>query len=149
MALKEGEKAPDFAALDQNGKQHSLAGYKGKWVLLFFYPKDGTYFCTKEVCSIRDYFKELKDKIVVLGLSRDSVQSHKSFSSKHSLPFTLLSDPQKKIIEAYHAKGLLFTKRISYLINPEGKIAKIYPKISIQNHAKDVLQDRHKLSVGN
>ncbi len=146
MKLSEGQKAPEFAALDQNGKQHSLAGYKGKWVLLYFYPKDDTPGCTKEACAFRDEFTDLKGKVEVLGVSHDRVESHAKFASKYKLPFILLSDPQKKIITDYDAKGFFFTKRISYLINPEGKIAKIYSSVSPKSHAKEVLGDYIKLS---
>ncbi len=145
MSLKEGDKAPEFAALDQNGKQHSLASYKGKWVLLYFYPKDDTPGCTKEACSFRDEFSDLKGKVEVLGVSHDRVESHAKFANKYQLPFVLLSDPQKRIIEAYGAKGFFFTKRISYLINPEGKIAKYYSSVSPKGHAKEVLGDYQKL----
>lgn len=149
MSLKAGDKAPDFAALDQNGKQHSLTGYKGKWVLLYFYPKDDTPGCTKEACSFRDEFSDLKGKVAVLGVSHDRVESHAKFAAKYQLPFTLLSDPQKKIISDYEAKGFLFTKRISYLINPEGKIAKIYSSVSPKSHAKEVLGDWERFSKNN
>lgn len=147
MSIKEGQQAPDFAALDQNGKQHRLADYKGKWVLIYFYPKDDTPGCTKEACNFRDEFSELKGKVEVLGVSHDRVESHAKFAAKHRLPFTLLSDPQKKIIEAYEAKGFFFTKRISYLINPAGKIAKIYSSVKPAKHAHEVLLDYNKLSA--
>lgn len=146
MELKVGDKAPDFTALDQHGKQHKLAAYKGQWLLLYFYPKDDTPGCTKEACSFRDEFAELKGKVLVLGVSHDRVESHAKFASKYQLPFTLLSDPQKKIISDYGAKGFLFTKRISYLINPEGKIAKLYSTVSPKGHAKEVLGDYLKLN---
>jgi len=141
MKLSEGQKAPDFAALDQQGQQHKLSAYKGKWLLVYFYPKNDTPGCTKEACAFRDEFADLKGKVEVLGVSHDKVESHAKFASKYQLPFTLLSDPQKKIIEAYEAKGFFFTKRISYLINPEGKIAKIYSKVSPKGHAREVLRD--------
>lgn len=146
MSLKEGDKAPNFAALDQNGKQHTLAGYRGKWILLYFYPKDSTPGCTKEACSFRDEFSDLKGKVEVLGVSHDRVESHAKFASKHQLPFALLSDPQKKIIEDYGAKGFFFTKRISYLIDPEGRIAKAYPSVSPARHAREVLEDHKRLT---
>jgi len=145
MSLKEGDKAPNFAALDQNGKQHTLAGYRGKWILLYFYPKDSTPGCTKEACSFRDEFSDLKGKVEVLGVSHDRVESHAKFASKHQLPFALLSDPQKKIIEDYGAKGFFFTKRISYLIDPEGRIAKAYPNVSPARHAREVFEDYKRL----
>jgi len=143
--LQSNQKAPDFSAKDQDGKVHALSDYKGKWLLLYFYPKDDTYFCTKEACGLRDRFEDLKGKAEVLGVSRDSVESHEKFAEKYRLPFTLLSDPEKKIIKAYGARGLLFTKRISYLIDPGGKIAKVYPKVGASGHAREVLEDLKKL----
>jgi peroxiredoxin Q/BCP len=143
--LQSNQKAPDFSARDQEGKVHTLSDYQGKWLLLYFYPKDDTYFCTKEACGLRDRFEDLKGKAEVLGVSRDSVESHEKFAEKYRLPFTLLSDPEKKLIKAYGAQGLLFTKRISYLIDPQGKIAKVYPKVGASGHAREVLEDLIKL----
>ncbi len=145
MALKEGEKAPHFVALDQNGKKHQLSDYKGKWLLLYFYPKDNTPGCTKEACSFRDQFHDLKGKVEVLGVSHDGLESHQRFAEKYKLPFLLLSDPKREIIKAYEANGFLFTKRISYLVNPQGKIAKIYAKVSPGQHAEEVLKDYESL----
>jgi len=141
MALKEEEKAPSFVGIDQNGKKHQLSDYKGKWLLLYFYPKDNTPGCTKEACSFRDQFHDLKGKVEVLGVSHDGLESHQRFAEKYKLPFLLLSDPKREIIKAYEANGFLFTKRISYLINPQGKIAKIYTKVSPGQHAEEVLKD--------
>jgi len=145
MTLKEKDRAPDFSAKDQNGNPHALSDYKGRWLLLYFYPKDDTYFCTKEACGLRDRFEDLKGKAEVLGVSRDTVESHEKFAGKYQLPFTLLSDPEKKIIKAYGAQGLLFTKRISYLIDPQGKIAKFYPKVHASGHAREVMEDLKRL----
>ena len=89
MALKEGEKAPHFVALDQNGKKHQLSDYKGKWLLLYFYPKDNTPGCTKEACSFRDQFHDLKGKVEVLGVSHDGLESHQRFAEKYKLPFLM------------------------------------------------------------
>ncbi|MFO1519338.1 MAG: peroxiredoxin [bacterium] len=141
MTLSEKDKAPDFSAKDQQGKVRSLSDYRGKWLLLYFYPKDDTFFCTKEACGFRDSFAELKGKVEVLGVSRDSVESHAKFAGKFALPYPLLSDADKKIIKAYGANGFLFTKRISYLIDPQGKIAKVYPSVSASSHAREVLKD--------
>src|SRR4051812_46560364 len=102
MILKEGDKAPAFTAHDQDGKLHSLKDYKGKKVVLYFYPQDDTETCTKEACNLRDNFASLKNKgIVVIGVSPDSEKSHKKFEGKYSLPFTLLADTEKEILQAY------------------------------------------------
>ncbi|MBI2029776.1 peroxiredoxin [Candidatus Gottesmanbacteria bacterium] len=145
MILIQNTNAPDFSLPDQNGKLHSLHDYKGKWVLVYFYPKDFTSGCTTEACSIRDNWEEFRNKgIVVLGISKDSVESHKKFASEHKLPFTLLSDVDKKVLKQYGAwQGK--TLRISYLINPQGKIAKVYPKVDPKVHVKQILEDKSKL----
>ena len=160
MKLKVGQNAPAFELLDQNGKIHKLSDYKGKFVLLYFYPKDDTPGCTIEACSIRDSFADFKKmKTVVLGVSADSVKSHKKFEEKYSLPFPLLSDENKKIIKAYGVwvvqtlkslqtrrgkkkfmgREYMGIKRTSFLISPEGKIAKIYEDVKAASHASEVL----------
>jgi peroxiredoxin Q/BCP len=148
--IKLNTKAPDFNLPDQDGKLHKLSDYKGKWVLLYFYPKDDTPGCTKEACGIRDEFKNFKNlNIVVLGVSADSSESHKKFSQKYKLPFTLLSDESKKVLKKYGVwgkkkfmgkeyEGIL---RTSFLINPDGKIVKIYEQVKPDIHAKEVLKD--------
>ena len=142
-----GEKAPTFSSKDQDGMTHTLGKYKGSWVLLYFYPKDNTSGCTKEACAIRDTFPSFAGlDAVVLGVSPDSVESHKKFAEKYHLPFSLLSDPQKSIINAYGANGLM-TKRMSYLIDPEGNIAKVYPKVDPAHHAEEILLDLKKLAL--
>ena len=104
--LKAGSRAPNFILSDQNGKEHSLADYKGKWILLYFYPKDNTPGCTKEACMIRDNYDGFKKiKAVVLGISVDSVKSHDKFVKKYDLPFTLLADEEKKVVKAYDVWG--------------------------------------------
>lgn len=140
--LNIGDKAPPFTAKDQNGDTHTLKDYEGRWVLIYFYPKDNTSGCTKEACGIRDAWKEYKDHgIVVLGVSKDSVESHKKFETDHELPFTLLSDPERKIIKSYGAeKGSASTKRISYLISPRGTIADVYRTVDPKTHATEVLE---------
>lgn len=140
--LAEGDKAPAFSLPDQNGKTHALKDYAGKWVLLYFYPKDDTTGCTKEACGIRDAWHDYeKAGIVVLGVSKDSVESHKKFEEKYSLPFTLLADTNKKLIEAYGAARGPFTARISYLIGSDGTIRKTYPKVDPAIHAPQILRD--------
>jgi thioredoxin-dependent peroxiredoxin len=142
--LKEKSKAPNFKLLDQDGNEHALSAYLGKWVLLYFYPKDDTPGCTKEACSFRDNFPEFnKLGIKVFGISADSVESHKKFAEKYGLNFTLLSDQTKEVIKAYEAGGA-FTKRVSYLVDTEGAIFKSYAKVIPADHAEEVLRDLPK-----
>lgn len=139
--LQTKTKAPDFELQDQNGKTHKLSDYKGSKVLVYFYPKDDTPGCTKEACSIRDAHADFsKLNLVILGISSDSVESHKKFAEKYNLPFILLADTDKKVIKAYDADGL-FTKRISYLINEEGDIVKEYPNVDPNTHAAQIYED--------
>lgn len=153
--LKEGSKAPDFTLQDQDGKAHTLSSYAGKWVLLYFYPKDDTPGCTKEACTIRDSYERFKrSTLVVLGVSTDSVKSHQKFREKHSLPFTLLADVDKSVVRAYGVWGkkkfmgreYMGTSRMSFLIDPDGKIAKVYEKVKPAAHAAEVLADKKDLS---
>lgn len=140
------DQAPSFQALDQNNKIHNLVDYFGQWLLLYFYPKDNTPGCTKEACAIRDSYDDFKKiKAQVLGVSTDSIKSHINFATKLNLPFPILSDPDKKISKAYNSLGL--NRRKSYLINPEGKIARIYLKVMPEDHAKEVLSDLSILST--
>ena len=148
--LKVGDAAPAFTLPDQEGKQHSLSDEKGKWVLIYFYPKDDTPGCTTEACTLRDNFAGFKKlKAVVFGVSADSVKSHGSFATKFKLPFPLLSDENKQMLQAYGAwgeKNFMGKKymgifRNSFLINPQGKIAKIYEKVKPAEHAEEVLAD--------
>jgi len=144
--LTEGSKAPAISAIDQDGKTQNLADYAGRWVLLYFYPKDDTPGCTTEACALRDSYEDfLQAKAVVLGVSADSVASHGKFAQKFSLPFPLLADENKEIIKAYEADGLV--RRVSYLVSPDGKIAKAYAKVKPAEHATEVLQDLSDLST--
>ena len=137
--LLENVKAPEFDLFDQDGRSHKLADYRGQWILLYFYPKDDTPGCTVEACSFRDNLPKFnKLNIKVLGISADQITSHKKFQEKFGLNFILLADPDKKVITDYQAKGI-FTKRISYLINPEGMIVKTYAKVDPKIHADEVL----------
>ena len=129
---------------------HSLADYKGKWVLIYFYPKDDTPGCTKQACVIRDNLPDFKKlDCVILGISVDSVKSHNKFAKKYKLPFTILADDKKEVVKKYGVwqkknfmgKSYMGTKRISYLIDPEGKIAKVYPEVKPDEHADEVLRD--------
>lgn len=145
-----GIKAPNFTLLDRAGKEHSLFDYKGKWVLLYFYPKDDTPGCTKEACTLRDSYGSFKKmKAVVLGVSVDSVKSHNKFIEKYNLPFMLLADDKKEVVTLYGVWGkkkfmgreYMGTKRWSFLIGPDGKIAKIYEDVKPALHADAVLAD--------
>lgn len=149
------KKAPSFSLPDQFGRIHSLSEYQGKWLLVYFYPKDDTPGCTKEACGFRDIATEfVKQDIVVIGISKDSVQSHKKFAEKYHLSFTLLSDESTDTIKAYGAwgekkfMGRTFdgVKRISFLIGPEQTIRKEYSKVDVFSHAKDILQDKQTLT---
>ena len=148
--LQIGDTAPNFSAPDQNNTMQTLEDQKGNWVLLYFYPKDDTSGCTKEACGIRDNFAAFKKEgITVFGVSKDPVKSHKKFEEKYDLPFTLISDESTEINQAYGAwqeksmygKKYMGTARISYLIDPKGKIAKVYPKVKAGEHAEEVLKD--------
>jgi len=145
-----GSLAPNFLLPDQNGKMHSLKEYVGKIVLLYFYPKDSTPGCTLEACTIRDSYAEfIKNKIVVLGVSTDSIESHVKFTERFSLPFTLLSDAKKEVVTLYGVFGkqkflgreYMGTTRSSFLIDRQGRIAKIYDKVKPSEHADEVLRD--------
>ncbi len=148
-------KAPQFTLPDQNGTNHSLADYAGKWILVYFYPKDDTPGCTIEACSFRDKSEELvKHNIVVLGMSKDTTSSHQKFVTKFNLNFPLLSDTSTKTIKAYGAWGekkfmgrtFIGILRNSYLINPDGEIAKTYEKVKPAEHTAEVITDVEKLS---
>ena len=143
--LKTQTKAPDFSAVDQLGKIHTMGQYLGKYVILYFYPKDDTPGCTKEACALRDNFVLLKKKAVVIGVSADSAESHRKFAEKFQLPFILLADTDQNIITQYEAGGV-FTKRITYLINRQGLIEKTYPKVDPSTHATQILQDLQKIT---
>lgn len=145
-----GQQAPDFTLPDQDGAAHSLSSYAGKWVLLYFYPKDDTPGCTIEACTIRDQFKDFKKiDAVVLGVSTDSVQSHKKFADAYKLLFTLLADEHKEVVGRYGVFGekkfmgktYMGTSRTSFLIDPSGKIARVYEKVKPEKHAAEVLAD--------
>ena len=154
IMLVEKDIAPKFTLLDQGGQKQSLSAQKGKWVLIYFYPKDDTPGCTKEACTIAEVYNDFsKMGVTVFGVSKDSVASHKKFADKYSLPFSLLSDEEGKVIEAYGAwkeksmfgKKNMGINRISYLINPKGKVEKVYPKVSPATHALDILKDLKSL----
>ena len=142
-----GQPAPAFKLQDQDGKWHSLADYKGKWVALYFYPKDDTPGCTTQACGFRDnIFAFNKEGAVIVGISVDDVASHKEFAEKHGLPFALLADSDKAVAKRY---GVLKTymgvmemaRRDTFLIDPDGRIAKHYESVDPDGHSKVVLED--------
>ena len=145
------KKAPDFKLQDQNSEYKTLKDYAGKWLVLYFYPKDATPGCTKEACNFRDSREviETHSGASVVGISKDSVASHKKFSDKNDLNFTLLSDPEHTTIEAYGAWGpkkfmgreFFGVHRNTYLIDPSGNIVKEYIGVNPQTHAKEILDD--------
>lgn len=147
--IEEGKLSPSFSLADQDGKTHSLKDYLGKKVVLYFYPKDNTPGCTTEACSFRDEFSDFKKvNAIILGVSADAVKSHKKFSEKFSLPFPLLSDESKKMIEAYgvwkeksmYGKKYMGIERTTVIIDEKGKIKKIFPKVKVEGHTEEVLE---------
>lgn len=146
----EGAPAPDFRLQDQNGKWHTLADYKGQWLVLYFYPKDDTPGCTTEACNFRDeIFTFRKMGATILGVSTDDVASHKEFAEKYSLPFSLLADTDGKVSGQYAGFKLLdflkIANRKSFLIDPEGRIARRYDKVDPDKHSAQVIEDLTKL----
>ena len=146
--LKVGDKAPDFNVSTDAGQKVKLSDFKGKKIVLYFYPKDDTPGCTKEACAFRDGINEIKDRgAVVLGVSTDSVDSHKKFKSKFELNFPLLADTDKKIVEAYgvwkekinYGKKYMGIERTTFIINKEGKISHIFPKVKVDEHYDEVI----------
>lgn len=152
--LELGSAAPQFSLLGDDGKQYSLSSYKGKWVILYFYPKDDTPGCTIEACSLKDNWHSFDQfDVVVFGASADSVASHKKFKEKYDLPFTLLSDPDKKTMTEYQVwleksmfgKKYMGIQRATYIIDPQGKIAQVYPKVTPTSHTSKLLKDLEQL----
>jgi thioredoxin-dependent peroxiredoxin len=142
-----GKPAPAFKLQDQAGKWHSLSDYKGKWVALYFYPKDETPGCTTQACGFRDnIFAFNKEGAVILGISVDDIASHKAFAEKHSLPFTILADSDKAVTKSY---GVLKTymgvmemaRRDTFIIDPQGRVAKHYESVNPEGHSQVVLAD--------
>lgn len=141
MTLEAGDFAPSFEAMDQFDEMHDLEDYEGKWIVLYFYPEDDTSGCIKEACSFRDNIGKVQDKAVLLGVSGDTIESHKKFSEKHNLNFPIMADPHHEIIDAYGADGLAYPKRSTFLISPEGMIEKIYSGVDPETHVEDVIVD--------
>lgn len=140
--------APHFNLPDQDGKQHALNDYRGRWLVVYFYPKDDTAGCTTEACSFRDARSELEKLAALVGISTDSVESHKQFAEKYHLNFTLLSDPHHRTIESYNSwdRG---TKRNTFLIDPDGNITKEYLGVDPQKHAEQIVRDLKSLQRAN
>ena len=158
MKLNINKQAPTFSLPDQNNNIVCLSDFYGKWILLYFYPKDDTPGCTKEACEIRDVWSRFKKAgIEVFGVSVDSVKSHQKFLNKYKLPFTLLADEDKKVVKLYGVWGkkkfmgreYFGVKRESFLLNPKGKIVKIYDDVKPAEHAKEVLTDVKELNLFN
>lgn len=144
-----GERAPDFAAKDQSGNPVSLESLGGHPFVLYFYPKDDTPGCTAEACSFRDSMAVLRKRgVTVIGISADSEASHKRFSSKYNLDFTLLSDQERKIIHAYGVQSpFKMAKRVTYVIGPDGTIRHIFTSVNTKTHATDVLKKMEELRL--
>ena len=144
--LQVGDPAPDFSLVDQHGKLQRLSAFRNRWVVLYFYPKDDTPGCTKEACSFRDdYLKLARLNAEVLGISIDNTESHAAFSSKYHLPFPLLADSSGKVADAYGSffsfGPLKFARRHTFIIDPSGKIARIYRKVEPGKHSDQVMLD--------
>ena len=144
--LEVGDKAPNFILNDQNNEAHQLSDYEGRWVILYFYPKDDTPGCTTQACDFRDAVKRIiASRSVVFGLSLDSVESHKRFSDKNNLPFSLLSDEEGVAAKSYDSlnnfMGYKSAKRNTFIINPQGFLSKIYLSVDPKTHSQMVLND--------
>lgn len=148
--LETNDIAPAFSLPDETGTMRSLDEFRGQWVVLYFYPKDDTPGCTKEACTIAEVYQDFgRYGAVVLGVSKDDPESHRNFKEKYELPFTLLSDESTEMIAAYGAwqerslygRKFMGTVRMTYLIDPDGMIAKVYPKVSPTEHAAELLRD--------
>ena len=147
--LKEGTKAPDFTLPDQDGKLHSLSGYRGKRVILYFYPKDNTSGCTKQACGFAERYPQFREKgAVIIGINRDTVESHKKFEEKYGLPFTLLSDTGLDVLKAYdvwkekinYGKATMGIVRTTYLIDEKGVIVRARDKVKAAENQQDMLE---------
>lgn len=147
--IKEGEKAPEISGVDQHGKEVSLSDFEGKKVILYFYPKDDTPGCTKEACKFRDNYKELQDKgFEILGVSADTEKKHAKFADKYDLPFRLLADTDKKVIQDYGAWGLkkFMGKeyegilRSTFVIDEDRNVVKVFDKVKTKDHTNQILE---------
>ncbi len=145
--LKEKTIAPEFSLGSQDNEFFNLGDYRGKWVAIYFYPKDNSPGCTTEAKNFRDNINKFRNlDAVIVGISPDSPDRHRQFAHKYNIPITLLSDPEKAVIKKYHAGGPV-TKRISYLVNPEGIIEKAYSSVNPARHAEEIINDLESLRV--
>lgn len=146
MKLQEGDRAPNFKGVTQEGKTISLADYKGKKLVLYFYPKDHTSGCTKQACNLRDNYGSLQQKgYAIVGVSNDTVDSHKRFNEKNKLPFPLIADTDAKIADAYGTSRLLwFPRRTTFIINKQGYIEKIIRSVDTSNHADEIIAEQKR-----
>jgi peroxiredoxin Q/BCP len=147
-----GAPAPEFRLQDQNGKWHTLDEYAGKWVVLYFYPKDGTPGCTKQVCKYRDEIEKVRAAgAEVLGVSVDDVESHEKFAKEHNVPFPLLADSDKSTAKAYGVLtskfGFTFARRDTFVIDPQGKVARYYQDVDPEKNVEQVLSDLSSLKA--
>lgn len=150
--------APTFSLPDQDGVMHSSKDYRGRWIVLYFYSKDSTPGCTREACEFRDEHVIISQfgNAAIIGVSKDSVASHKKFAEQHHLNFPLLSDPTHRVIESYGAwqkkrflgRAYMGTQRSTVIINPSGEIAKVYNKVTPKGHAMQIIEDLHSLQDG-
>lgn len=156
MALKVGQKAPPITLLNEEGNKVSLSDFKGKRVVLYFYPKDDTPGCTIEACAFRDGIGEIEETgAVVLGVSPDSVESHRKFSQKYELNFPLLSDTEKKAVQSYgvwkekslYGRKYMGVERTTFIIDEQGKISEIFPKVKVDGHLEEVLGELDLMST--
>ncbi len=156
MALEIGTKAPDFTADIENGEKLTLSDYKGKWVVLYFYPKDNTSGCTKEACEFKDNMERITSMgAEVIGVSKDSVKSHNNFINKFELNFHLVADPEKVVCELYdimgekkmYGKTYMGIIRSTYIIDPEGKIREVYSKVKVAGHVDAVIEKLEELQA--
>jgi peroxiredoxin Q/BCP len=148
--VNEGEEAPDFTLQADDGREVSLKDYRGKKVVLYFYPKDGTPGCTREAIEFKDIAREFeKEGAIILGVSKDNIKSHQKFKQKHELPFTLLSDPEGKVLDLYdvwkkkslYGRTFMGTERTTFLIDEKGIVKKVYRKVKAKGHAQVCLLD--------
>lgn len=148
--LQVGQNAPHFSLIDQHNQLHQLSDYKGQWIVLYFYPRDATPICTQQACSLKEQHNALLSKhAVILGANADSVTKHQQFAQQHQLPFSLLSDTKGQVAKQYGAlldlNWLRFVKRHTFIIDPQGRIAKIYRQVNAQQHASELLGDLQQL----
>lgn len=155
--LQEGQRAPDFTLLDQEGKPVSLSALRGKKVVLYFYPRDNTPGCTREACSFRDHLEELaRYNAVVLGISPDTVRSHQNFARKLGLNFSILADPEKQVLQAYgvwqekvlYGRPRMGAVRSTFILDEEGVVRKVFPQVQVEGHWEEVLEALKALEEG-